>query len=298
MSILLEQVERIQNLAPGWEADFNQLVEDIRERLINEIPTGDYLRRAGLSPDPERGDFLDFISFMYELYHKKASNRTLFANYDPGLCSRPEVYLTQWDFVRYKVLLFKAGVTPEFAAVDPEDAEEFGAMVILPPPHGQFTAGTGIARSVYTQARERVGQALSALTKEQLGCFAQYAALQMFPHLDPTQPGTRALREHLESLAPRDQLPGLAWLAMRHEMCRKEVWMQIKRILSDLKIENLGDRRRDVLIGRLCARIVRLVFCPLDAATVMDILGVTRPNADQIHRRYRRWLREILEGDS
>lgn len=284
MALSDSQILRIQRREGNWQADWECLAQE----LYAVVDAKTRNRRKYFWPCED--DRLDLISEMLVYYHERARAGTLLAAWHPNRGS-PVAYLTGHVLeVRAKeflaALAHRSGQPlredergnliaessgPDAAGDEQRPPVDFQHLVLRLPPGAEV---------------DRVGEV---------------AGLQLFPRLDWSAPGMERLREHLRACtaglatAEYDALEGLARLHAQKQREFQAEEDRLRGLLYEQEPPPTPYQKRQ-LERRLLALEAERVFRPFDANTLAAILSVTRGNADQLGKRYREALPQLLSG--
>ena len=303
MSLLPDQIARIQGRLPGWEDDWGRLCvillgEDGESgaliQAVNALPITWPSEEVSAETDrgvPREGtERDDFICKVIADYHRRAVRGTLLVSYDPKLGDVVS-FLTSPHLLYVEAIKFleKLAVRqlPSF-----DDAEFDPKNDLKARPH-QDEAFWKLISEVQQVLERMILDGIKRVSR-----ITEQAALQLYPRLDWSRPAMKPLREHLLHVVrptTTDTDP-LSALSQAHQMADRSFRNRLERLSA--KIHNKGKgvsiRRREHLeriYGDLC---FQRIFLPLGAGRLAKLLGITAANAAKLRERYRAQLPCLL----
>lgn len=323
MPLSPEQIARIRGRSPGWEADWALLFEALYRRLEKKKMRGSLFCFGVRWRD--RHDIDDFVGHMLAAYGQRAQSGELLVGYRPETGTNVLTFLASASLLRKRALTFLARQTSDrFVAEQLKQGRRRwdgntgrGAAVAgerqadgVQERAREFPGHLGNARSPSPESlelakmRDALRQSLSRLRlavpgKHKIARQVEQAGLQLYPRLDWSAPDMDRLRGHLERVLvdPAPEWPDrFAMLGHFHNLARQ----RLRADVDDIAQQRLrhGNGAASIAGGELGKRQVALtaemVFMPLSAKDLQELLGIPVSNAEQLRSRYRRKLPELL----
>lgn len=303
MSLIPGQVQRIRDRAPGWEEDWGRLCvlllgEDGESgalvQAVNALPVTWPSEEVSVGthrrPPREGTERDEFVCRVMADFHRRAVRGTLLVSYDPNLgdvvsflTARRPLYVEAIKFLE------KLAVRQLRSLDDPELSLKNEPQAL---PH-QDAAFDRLISRVQEELQQTKLEGLKRVTR-----VAEQAALQLFTRLDWSQPAINPLREHLlRVLCPlTDDTDPLTALCQTHEAADRSFQRRLERLSAKIynKAKGVSVKRREHLERRYGELCFQRVFLPLDADTLVTLLGIKPADAAQRRHRYRAELPRLL----
>ncbi len=288
-------LQAIKNRETCWVKHFEELFALIRRRIRWIAPKVGF---SQLSRDPGNDDIEgdpnidDFVAYLYiDYYFPKAQDGTLIKDYVTA--ENAEYMLASYAFIGKKASDYlskhsglsnrdeKITAIPEWGR-NPDDVkgESVSSFITCDSPTCSHSEDLD-----FYQINLHLPDSGFTKTEEQAG-------MQLYPRVDWTLERNQELMQHLEHVINDCQ----AVLTRSHKKEAKKY----AAILGDIRdrIFNNGEftyrKEKKKLENRHARYLMEMIFYPLSADTLCEILDISKDNAYQLRKRYKDALPELL----
>ncbi|MDR2643473.1 MAG: hypothetical protein LBC74_11840 [Planctomycetaceae bacterium] len=304
------ECQSLQELADGWETIWEKIsVELINGRL--------HKATAQYRFDNPEIDIDDFVSFVYERYHKEVLEKTRFLTYNykeyggdvfKFLCNS---FIIRQMFIKYRrentLIKTPAG----------RKAKKFQYDKYLGNDDSKEPSFTENIESPETQAMYYDKKNLCEIfladnwilvipAQTSTGNFSkeyEQAGLQLYPRIDYTNTKMEKLQKHVHHAVAKvdksDMKPDVK-IQREHKFAKERIDEEINKLAEQLydyrkqmkrKIDNEQEKN---IKRKIDKKNLQEMYRPLNAEQIVDLLSISRSNADKILSRYYKILTEIL----
>jgi hypothetical protein len=313
-----EEIKCLQNQSDGWES----IWERICVELCGNATSKGRLHRAAwrFVKDKPEIDIEDFVSAVLEQYQSKVQNKTLLLNYDyetyggnvyKFLCSTTIIsrifarYCHENAFIKtplkQKILTVQNDEPQKNKKGDETDylidtIEDKKSKV-------EYYDEINLLKLLATQK-----WVLNVLLNSQ-GNFFQYdihSGLQLYMQIDYTNNMMNLLRQKIHEVVESKDNSGNkpeTKIEKEHQKAKERINEEINKlndVIYDIqkgKVRNVDKIYKQNINRKIAKKRLQEIYSPLDADQIIELLAVSRNNADKIISRYYKNLTDILPLD-
>jgi hypothetical protein len=333
-----EEIRCLQELSEGWEMVWERISKELlfsvgtdgkeeeeyadstKGRLYSVARSCQYYDAGA----PISGfDIDDFVSFVYERYHKEVLNQTRFINYDYDkyggnvlayLCYPPLIRQMFWHYQKKNTLIKTLSAkrsekesAPHIIRYDNQvtgkDGEEKFSIESIIDDKSPSEPYYDESNPLQVLSMEKWVLTISPTAKGTFYSRDIHAGLQLYPRIDYADKNMRKLQENVhQSVANADKFNNKpqAKIEKEHQAATERIDETINAICNKLfdikrqKVRNINVDVEKKITRQIAKYRLQEIYRPLNAIQIVDLLGINRTTADQMIKRYYEIVTDML----
>jgi hypothetical protein len=305
-----EEIRCLQELADGWETIWDRISVELYGKNGNGRLHDATRRYRSNNPGV---DIDDFISFIYEQYHKEVLNQTRFLTYNyeeyggdifKFLCNS-SIIGQMFTKYRRENTLIKTPTGQEAKEIinDGSFGDEETSYIAN-------TVASPNTQAVYYDEDNTTlptdNLVLAIPVPKSTGSFSkeyEQAGLQLYPRIDYTDMKMETLQKHVHNTVAQSDKSNTrpnVKIQREHQFAKERIDEEMDKLREQFydykkqKKRNIDSKLEKNIKRKIDKKHLQAIYRPLNAEQIIELLVISRANADKILSRYYKILTDIL----